>query len=535
MEQGKGNTIYGIDLGTTFSAIAIVNSLGEPVCVPLWDDGNTTKLTMPSAVLFVPGGEVLVGEDAIDNSWKPDSLLVEFAKRNMGLDSRPWHYEGWDYYPEDISSLILRKIALQVSTERNFDPVREVVVSHPQYFWANQKDATREAVELAGLSLRATITEPNAAAIAYGIVNPSSSGEKVVLVFDLGGGTFDVTLMKIGGRNKFHMIDSDGDSQLGGMNWDAEIVTLAKEKFQQSYGVFDDVATREDQITLQKNAEKTKIKFSREGQEQHRFFVEADGNKLPFDITREQFVSMGRHLVARCIDRCERLFRKSGYDWRKIDEVLMVGSSTKMPTVQECVTQLFGRAPLISKDPKLMVSKGAAIWADWVSKNLIDARWGDTEEGTVAGLQIADRPEVSGCTAHGLGVVAQEHGRRIVKRLIPQSTSTPHEVEESFVTDTVGATTVVVPVYEGDSKDLEDCYKIGDVRLEGLPVRDEHVPITVKFRIDIAGCLDVSAIDVLTGKETATHFDKDFSRDANDNGRMDFEARRKRLEVLTVM
>lgn len=532
MEQGKGNTIYGIDLGTTFSAISFVNSYGDPVCVPLHEEG---RWTMPSAVLLVPGGKVYVGEDAIANSWMEGSLLVEFAKRGIGLDKMSWRFEGWEYYPEDISSLILRKIVQQVRSEKHFDPVREVVVSHPQYFWTNQKDATREAAELAGLSLKGTITEPNAAAIAYGVINPSSSGEKVVLVFDLGGGTFDVTLMRIGGHNKFHMIDSNGDSQLGGMNWDAEIVALAKEKFRQSFSDFDTLANEEDKITLRKNAEKTKIKFSKEGQEQHRFFVEADGNKLPFDITREQFVSIGLHLVARCIDRCERLFRKSGYDWSKIDEVLMVGSSTKMPTVQERVTQLFGRAPLISKDPKLMVSKGAAIWADWLSKNLIDARWGDTEEGTIAGLQVADKPEVSGCTAHGLGVIAQRHGRRIVDVLIPQSASTPTEVKKSFVTDTVGATTVVVPVYEGESLDPEDCYKIGDVRLEGLPVRDELMPIMVKFRIDTAGCLDVSAIDVLTGKETATHFDKDFSRDGTDNKRMDFEARRKHLEALTVM
>ena len=529
------DTIYGIDLGTTFSAIAFMNSFGEPVCVPLWDDGNTTKLTMPSSVLFVPGGKVYVGEDAIDNSYKANSLLIEFAKRNMGLDARPWNYEGWDYYPEDISSLILRKIAQQVRSEKHFAPVKEVVVSHPQYFWTNQKDATREAVELAGLNLKATITEPNAAAIAYGVINPTTTGEKVVLVFDLGGGTFDVTLMKIGGQNKFQMIDSDGDAQLGGMNWDAEIVALAKEKFRQSFGDFDDVATAEDAITLRKNAEKTKIVFSTPGREQHRFFVEADGSKLPVEISREQFVSMGRHLVERCVERCERMFKKSGYNWQKIDEVLLVGSSTKMPSVQERVTQFFGRAPLIGKDPKLMVAKGAAIWADWISKKMIDASFSDTKETGTAGLQIADAPDVSGCTAHGLGVKVSRNNRPIIKVLIPQSKSTPCEAEEQFATDKRGATTVVVPVYEGESEDPEDCYQIGEVRLEGLPARDENVPIKVLFKIDIAGCLQVSAIDIKTGKQTIARFDKDFSRKETGGGPKNFETRRKHLENLVIL
>lgn len=526
--------IYGIDLGTTFSAIAHVNPLHVPVCLPVGADG---KSTIPSAVLLTEGNRAYVGEEAIELSYLPDTLLVEHAKRSIGLhNGSTWSYKGWRYIPEEISALVLRKIAQLIAQDGSFEPVRDVVVSHPQYFWMNQKEATREAVDLAGLNLVATITEPNAAAIAYGVFNPADDGEKTVLVFDLGGGTFDVTLMRLGGRTRFHMLGSDGDPQLGGMNWDAQIVSLAKERFRQDAGVdFDDVATPEQHIGLRKLAEKAKIRFSSPSIDMHRFSFEGGNNKLFIEITRDQFDVICRPLVERCLDRCTRLLQKTGYGWQQVDEVLLVGSSTKMPTIQGSVARVAGKTPRLDREPKLMVAKGAAMWGRWVSDRVIDPRWGEPEEAGVAGLVVHEKPDVVGRTAHGLGVMARSGGREAVTRIIEQNAETPCEKERTFYTDRDGATAILVPLYEGESEEPSECFMMGDVRLDGLPPRPKEQPVKVKFKIDVSGRLEVTVSDVEAGREQVKRLEKVVLRGGQDGAQADPAARRRHLSEIVVI
>jgi molecular chaperone DnaK len=537
------SNIYGIDLGTTFSAIARVNQQGDSVCLNLGDDG---QWTIPSAVLF-DGSKVFVGEQAIENSWKPDTQLVEFSKRVIGLNNTPgWpkQYGGWSYSPEEISALVLRKVVRQIAGQHSLPAVKDVIVTHPQWFFMSQKETTREAVELAGLNLLGTITEPHAAAIAYGIFTQAENRDMTVLVFDLGGGTFDLSLIRIG-HNRFQMIGSDGDSQLGGINWDELIIASAKEKFKRATDDnFDEVASREEEVTLQKAAERAKKKLSDTAE--IGFLVAAGGSTTRIDITRADYEEMSRPLVVRCIDRCNRLFQQTSYDWSKIDEVLMVGSSTKMPMIQDAVKRLLGREPLIDKDPKLMVAKGAAIWGEWIKAGKVDPNAIQEPEET-SGLSDLEMPSVVGRTAHGLGIlttIATPGGSdsqtmaTIVSRLIEQNTATPHVYEKTFYTNKANETAIVVPLYEGEDDDPKECFRIGQVALRDLPAaRPKLQPVKVKFNIDVSGLLEVEMTDVGTKRSETMRLDRNVLRDEKSRSgeASDFEARRRHLDQLELV
>lgn len=502
--------IYGIDLGTTYSACAYVNPHGEPVCINLGDKG---EYTIPSAVLFIGDNKVYVGESAIENSWMEGSLLVEFAKRDIGLQNgRCWEYQSRTYTPEMISALILRKMAREIGKERSLPPARDVVVSHPQYFFMNQKEATKESGELAGLNVVATIAEPNAAAIAYGVCERSDSEKRdvTVLVFDLGGGTFDVSLMQVG-EKRFQMLGSDGDGRLGGIDWDMEIVKMAKEKFRVASGEdFDDVKMLDEPIRLRKEAQRAKEELSRK--DMHAFPVEAGGMRARIEISRSEFEQLTRHLVEGCIDRCETLFQKTGFSWSKIDQVLMVGSSTKIPLVQEEIKRVSGKDLIIDRDPKLMVAKGAAIWGHWVKHGIVDPRWVETERQAPSGLEIHENPEISGCTAHGLGVLAKRNGQDIVRILIQQNTPTPHTAEEIFYTTADNATSILVPLFEGESEEPNPLNMIGEVPIDKLPPRPKGSPVGVKFNIDVSGRMEVQVTDIQLGRMVSKSIDRNILR-----------------------
>ncbi|RMG46828.1 MAG: Hsp70 family protein [Acidobacteria bacterium] len=529
MNHRNPRVIYGIDLGTTFSAIAYVNPNGEPICVPLRGE---EEFTIPSAVLFVEQNEVYVGAEAINNSWREGSVLVEFAKRDIGLQNGlTWRFAGWEYTAEEISALILRKIVQQLSQDRRMSPVRDVVITHPQYFYMNQKEATREAGELAGLNVVATITEPNAAAIAYGLAERATTQDCTILVFDLGGGTFDVTLMRVG-EERVEMLGSDGDARLGGMDWDREIVELAKQEFAHRSGEdFDSVASPEERIRLRKAAERAKMELSRADRDRYRLFIQAGGYTLPLEISRAEFEGMCRYLVERCIERCERLFQQTGYNWAEIDEILLVGNSTKMSMIQEELRRISGREPRIDEYPKLMVAKGAAIWGYWVREGRTDARWVTPEEEEPSGLAVAESPQVSGRTAHGLGVLARMGGRDRIRILIPQNTPTPHAAEETFYTIRDNATAILVRLYEGESENPNACCPIGQILIEDLPPRPEGQPVRVKFEIDHSGRMQVEVTDIRTGRTTIKEINRDLIRPLQG---ISFEDRRRHLSEIIV-
>jgi molecular chaperone DnaK len=524
--------IYGIDLGTTFSAAAFVNPQNAPVCLNLGAHG---EWTLPSAVLFVAPKKAYVGEDAIQNSYREDSLLVEFAKRDLGLQNgRTWDYGGAHFRPEDISALVLRKIIKQVSRDRSLALLRDVVISHPQYFFLNQKEATREAGELAGLNVVATVTEPNAAAIAYGMwERAESEGRAVtVLVFDLGGGTLDVTLMKIG-KAQFTMLGSDGDARLGGLEWDQEIADFAKDRFRHASGDdFDNVTTSQERVQLWKEAQRAKEELSRPEKDSHRFLITAGQTTIPVIITRDEFEQRCAYLVERCLERCERLFEKTGQTWGQVDEVLMVGNSTKMPMIQRALESASGKRLIIDDNPKLMVAKGAAILGHWVRVGKIDPRWGEQEEH-FSGLEERDAPTVSGCTAHGLGVLVKRGGADVISQIIPPNTVTPYVARKTYFTTANHATAIEVPLYEGEAEDPLACLQIGKAVVDKLPPRPKGSPVEVAFNIDISGRLQVEVTEVETGHKREIVVDRDVLR--GDVPEMDFEQRRRYLSEIEIL
>jgi molecular chaperone DnaK len=524
--------IYGIDLGTTFSAAAYVNPRNTPVCINLGEHG---EWAIPSAVLFVDRKTAYVGEEAIVNSYRENSLLVEFAKRDLGLQNgRTWDFSGRLFRPEDISALVLRKIVKQAGRDRSLPQMHDVVISHPQYFFLNQKEATREAGELAGLNVIATVTEPNAAAIAYGMwERAESEGREVtVLVFDLGGGTLDVTLMKVG-ASRVTMIGSDGDARLGGLDWDQEIVDFAKDRFRQSTGDdFDGVSSPQDRVHLWKEAQRAKEELSRPEKDAHRFLMAADQTTVAVVITRAEFEGRSAHLVERCLERCYRLFEKTGRNWAQVDEVLMVGNSTRMPMIQNAIQRVFGRQLIIDDHPKLMVAKGAAILGHWVRVGKLDPRWGDQEDQT-SGLEERETPTVTGCTAHGLGVLVRRSGADRVSLLIPPNTATPHTARKTYFTTTPDATAIEVPLYEGESEDPHACVRIGRALVDNLPPRPKGSPVEVSFNIDISGRLEVEVTEVETGNKRAIVVDRNVLR--SPGSELDLEQWRRQLSEIEIL
>jgi molecular chaperone DnaK len=529
------NITYGIDLGTTFSAVCYVPPNGGPNFVRL---GQKGEVSLPSAVLFLEGDKVQVGEKAIENSWKAGSKLVEFAKRDIGLQGgRTWNYGGWTYEPEEISALILRKIMKEMKADSMLAPIRKVVITYPQNFGIMQKQLTKEACELAGLDVVATVTEPNAAAIAYGVYEQSreSQSEKTILVFDLGGGTFDVTLMRVG-PEKFDMPNSAGDPQLGGIDWDAEIVQMAKREYSLRCNAnFDDVATDQEKLGLRKEATQTKELLSDPDQDMYRMKVQANGAVLPVDIRRDDFEQRCAQLVARCLDKCEDVLRDANCGWGELDEILLVGSSSKMPMIREAIRRRSTRQPRIDREPKLMVSKGAALLGHWISIGKFDPKL--IEGGAKrAGLKVSGNLQIHGCTPHGLGVrVEDDDGRDIVRALIPGGTQTPCEMEGTFYTVEENQTTIWVDLYEGDSERLSDCKQIGQVCVDGLPRRQKDQPVEVKFGIDHSGLLNVEVTDLRTGKRQIKRIDRRALRaDANEK-EVDFDTRKRHLSEIVVL
>lgn len=525
--------IYGIDLGTTFSAIAYVNPHEEPVFVHLGDKG---QLTIPSTVLFIPDKKVYVGEEAVENSWMEDSKLAEYAKRYIGLrNGIVWNYEGWTYKPEDISALVLRKIRQQTTNDRSLESAREVVITHPQYFYMNQKEATKLAGELAGLDVIATLTEPQAAAIAYGLRERTAKEQKdtTVLVFDLGGGTFDVTLMRVG-LTQFEMIGSEGNSRLGGMDWDEQIARMVKERFQLvSFEEFDAVASDEQQLRLRREATRAKEELSKKPQ--HRFPIEGGDQRMIVTLLQTEFEAMTKYLVELCIKRCEQLLQMTGYRWSEIDQVLMVGSSTKMPLVRKAVEEISGKVPVTDRDPKLMVSKGAAIWGHWVRHGLVDPRWLATEDQEPSGLEVREAPGVLGRTAHGLGVLAKSEGREIVSILIQQNTSTPYVAEQTFLTTKDNATSILVSLYEGESEDPDPAYLMKNIKIDGLPPRPAGSEVRVKFSIDISGRMEVEVLEIETKTTHTEKVEKNLLKSAASDDDYSIEERVRHLDELTIL
>jgi molecular chaperone DnaK len=464
----------GIDLGTTYSVIARLDEHGQPVTLV---NAEGDRLT-PSVVLF-DGDEVVVGKEALKALSTETERVAECSKRDIGL--RVFHkvLQGKQYPPEVIEAWILNK--LRIDAAGQIGPLSKVVITVPAYFDEARRKATQDAGYMAGLEVLDIINEPTAAALAFGLAQghlrakAASSRPRHILVYDLGGGTFDVTMMAIRG-NRFTALATDGDVRLGGYDWDQRLVDLVARQFIARHGL----DPREDPRAagrLWRDCEDAKRTLS--VREKVSIACDYHGHVLQVDVSREQFEEATQDLLDRTRFTTAETLRTTGLDWDHIERLLLVGGSTRMPMVRQMLERLSGRQPDALPAADEAVAHGAALRA-----GLLLAE----QQGQPASFAIRN------VNSHSLGVVGTDPqtGRRRNGILIPRNTRLPVTRKRTFMTEKACQKSILVRIVEGESLSPDDCLQIGRCTVRELPP-DLPVgsPVNVLFHYEPNGRLSV--------------------------------------------
>jgi molecular chaperone DnaK len=497
-----GNLV-GIDLGTTFSAIATLNKHGDPWTVPNSDNDMLT----PSAVLLLDGGSVVVGQAALDVALEQPDRVATLLKRRMGKPDMDRPIAGRIFRPETLSAIILRKLVQDA--EVRIGPIKKAVITVPAYFDDTRRKATKDAGRIAGLEVLDILDEPTAAALAYSFKTARGlhgseapqpmlpNEERTVLVYDLGGGTFDVTLVRLS-KQRFQTLAIEGDVTLGGKDWDDRIIDRVAQQFK----TLHNTDPRQDPMSLaalRAAAERSKRTLSK--LPQTTLTCTHGGKVMTVPLSRAEFESLTRDLLVRTRLTTAQVVRQAGLTWDQVDSVLLVGGSTHMPMTGQMLAELTGKQPDNSLAVSEVVARGAALHAGIAAahskedENLLDA----------AAKALLEQVVEINVNAHSLGIEVNDNDARVNDVLIPKNTQLPCAASRVYSTKEANQPKVRVKVLQGDAREADACISIGECWIEGLPPNlPRHSPVQVRCGVASNGLIDVLALDMTSGKMART-------------------------------
>jgi molecular chaperone DnaK len=497
----RAGKLVGIDLGTTFSAIATLDDNGQPITLPNRDG----EMLTPSAVL-IEDGTAVVGQAALDVALEQPGKVASLIKRRMGHPTYGRAVAGREFRPETLSAIILRKLVNDA--ELRIGPVRKAVITVPAYFDDTRRKATKDAGRIAGLEVLDILDEPTAAALAYSFQPPRGAKDlqpdailpdeqRTVLVYDLGGGTFDVTLVRLSQR-RFQTLAIEGDVRLGGKDWDDRIIDHVAAQFQKQHG--DDPRSDPQSLAaLSAAAERAKRTLSKLNQAT--ITCTHAGKVLTVPLTRSEFENLTRDLLVRTQLTTQQLLRQARLTWDQVDRLLLVGGSTHMPMTGQMLQEISSKVPDSSLAVSEVVARGAAIHA-----GIVAAR---SEED---GLMLdADVREVLGqvveinVNSHSLGIEVKHHKEKINDILIPKNTQLPTAASRVYRTVIENQHKVRVKVLQGEAHQGDACISIGECWIDELAKNlPKHSPIQVRCGVGSNGLIDVMALDMTSGKMART-------------------------------
>ena len=492
---------FGIDLGTTYSCIAYMDENGKPVVLKNSED----QLTTPSAVYFESDSNVLVGESAQESAVMYPDKVVTLIKQHMGEEGYTCYVNDKDLRPEEISAYTLKKLVKDaISTLRSEgklgdeEPEVSAVITCPAYFGIPERTATKTAGELAGINVRDIINEPTAAAIMYNTI--SSTQNKTVMVYDLGGGTFDVTIIRMKEKNSVEVLCTGGDNHLGGANWDKVLMAHVAKKAADNLGIsIDDIFSQPEivqELTLA--VENAKITLSARDKALIRFNV--DGQSARMEVTAKEFESLTADLLQRTLTLTDDVLKeaaKKGCSLTNIDELLLVGGSTKMPQVARVLKEKYGKEPR-SFDPNEAVAKGAAVYAQTLDNTK---------------LLPGPEPTIINVSSRSYGVKATDRADLLEKLflIIYRNSALPAKGQDTFNPMFDNQPSVRFPVMESLGTDriltLDQGKEIGDAVLELPPNCSKDTPIDVTFTLNESGLLELHAKERTSGREVYAKFE----------------------------